>query len=86
MFSTPDSSFLAKQSLDILKKIGEGSFSKVYLAKCGETVDNRIIIVATKVINKNRVSMKFVEKFLPRELDVLLKLKHPFIIKVTDTM
>ncbi|XP_025204918.1 testis-specific serine/threonine-protein kinase 4-like [Melanaphis sacchari] len=81
MLATSDSSFLGKHKLQVWKKIGEGSFSKVYLVKFGEPDDENAVMVATKVINKNRVSNKFVEKFLPRELDVLVKLKHPYIVK-----
>lgn len=82
MLVTSNTSFLEKQSLYEWKKIGEGSFSKVYLTKFGGVVKDKVILVATKVINKNRVSVKFVEKFLPRELDVLLKLRHPFVVQV----
>jgi len=85
MLATSDSSFLEKHKLQIWKKIGEGSFSKVYLAKVGEAEaeDKNPTMIATKVINKNRVSSKFVEKFLPRELDVLVKLKHPYIVQAS---
>lgn len=82
MLVTSNTSFLAKQNYHLWKKIGEGSFSSVYLTKFGETVNGRLTLLATKIINKNRVSVKFVEKFLPRELDVLLKLRHPFIVQV----
>ncbi|KAE9541603.1 hypothetical protein AGLY_003594, partial [Aphis glycines] len=81
MLATSDSSFLGKHKLQIWKKIGEGSFSKVYLTKVGDAEDKNPTMIATKVINKNRVSSKFVEKFLPRELDVLVKLKHPYIVQ-----
>ncbi|CAI6373926.1 unnamed protein product [Macrosiphum euphorbiae] len=83
MLATSDSSFLAHRSLHIWKKIGEGSFSKVYLAIFGDTENDSGKLIATKVINKNRVSTKFVEKFLPRELDVMLKLRHPYIVQAS---
>lgn len=83
MLATSDSSFLAHRSLHIWKKIGEGSFSKVYLAKFGDTENESATLIATKVINKNRVSTKFVEKFLPRELDVMIKLRHPNIVQAS---
>jgi len=83
MFSTSDSSFLTHRSLHLWKKIGEGSFSKVYLAKFGDIDNDKTTLIATKVINKNRVSTKFVEKFLPRELDVIIKLRHPFIVQAS---
>lgn len=78
-----DSWFLRQHNLYIMKKIGEGSFSSVYLTRVKESsLNDKITLVATKIINKNRVSLKFVDKFLPRELDVLVKLKHPYIVKV----
>jgi len=83
MLVTSDSSFLAHRSLHIWKKIGEGSFSKVYLAKFGDNENDSATLIATKVINKNRVSNKFVEKFLPRELDVMVKLRHPYIVQAS---
>lgn len=88
LFATSDTTFLEKQQLHIRRKIGEGSFSKVYLSRFGAvapTADDeaQATLIATKVINKNRVSAKFVEKFLPRELDVLLKLRHPFLVQAS---
>jgi len=83
LFTTSDTSFLEKQKLHIWKKIGEGSFAKVYLSKFIGVTDDEVTLIATKVINKNRVSVKFVEKFLPRELDVLLKLKHSYLVQAS---
>lgn len=83
LLAMSNASLLARQNLQIWKKIGEGTFSKVYLTKYGDTVDDKVMLVATKIIDKNRVSAKFVAKFLPRELDILLKLSHPFIVKVS---
>lgn len=93
LFSLSDESFLRHQRLSVWRKIGEGSFSKVYVSqlrpltpKTSTTTKNKTIrLIATKVINKNRVSAKFVEKFLPRELDVLLKLRHPFLVQASTT-
>ncbi|XP_026808872.1 testis-specific serine/threonine-protein kinase 3-like [Rhopalosiphum maidis] len=85
MSATSDSSFLARYNFKVRKQIGEGSFSKVYLVKLGNE-DGSSITIATKVINKNRVSPRFVEKFLPRELDLLVKLKHPYIVQVHSVL
>lgn len=70
-------SFLALRQHEILMKIGQGTFSKVFLTRY------KGMGMATKIIDKNRVSSKFAEKFLPRELDMLIKLKHPFIVKAS---
>lgn len=74
-----DAAFLSEKHIHVVRLVGTGSFSKVYLSRVG---DSQIKIVATKVIDKNYVSDNFVQKFLPRELDVMLKLKHPFVIPV----
>lgn len=83
MLMSSNTSFLDHQNLHLWRKIGEGSFSKVYLTRYGDIVEDKVTLIATKVINKSRVSEKFVEKFLPRELDILLKLRHPFIVRVS---
>lgn len=94
LFSLSDESFLRHQRLHVWRKVGEGSFSKVYVSQFKATTPNTptttpnnkpLRLIATKVINKNRVSAKFVEKFLPRELDVLLKLRHPFLVQASTT-
>lgn len=41
-------------------------------------------MVACKIINKDKASTKFIEKFLPRELEILKKIKHPNIVKVLN--
>ncbi|XP_025412862.1 testis-specific serine/threonine-protein kinase 2-like [Sipha flava] len=74
-----DAAFLREKHIYVERLVGTGSFSKVYLTRVG---DIKSKMVATKVIDKNFVSDNFVQKFLPRELDVLLKLKHPFVIPV----
>jgi serine kinase len=75
-----DAAFLREKHIYVERLVGTGSFSKVYLTRVG---DIKSKMVATKVIDKNFVSDNFVQKFLPRELDVLLKLKHPFVIPVS---
>uniref|UniRef100_A0A2S2NFT7 Testis-specific serine/threonine-protein kinase 6 n=1 Tax=Schizaphis graminum TaxID=13262 RepID=A0A2S2NFT7_SCHGA len=83
MIVTSDQSFLERHNLKVWKKVGEGAFAKVYLVKFGNPEDENATTIATKVINMSRVSSKFVEKFLPRELDVLVKLKHPYIVQAS---
>jgi len=82
MIVTSDTSFLGKHNLTLRKLIGEGSFAKVYLVKLGNE-DGSSTTIASKVINKNQVSHTFVNKFLSRELDVLVKLNHPYIVKAS---
>ena len=53
--------------------LGEGAFSKVYLAKWRET------FVVAKVINRNFVDFK--KYLIEREIDIMTKLHHPNIVQ-----
>lgn len=61
-------------------KLSAGAFGQVYTAKLtsGEGVR------AVKVMDLNKYSEKFKEKFLPRELTVLTTVRHDNIIRVYD--
>ncbi|KAG8189818.1 hypothetical protein JTE90_026121 [Oedothorax gibbosus] len=58
------------------KVLGEGSYCKVRKATY-KTQE-----IAVKVINRAHLSTDFLTKFLPREIEVLSKVKHENIIKV----
>jgi len=74
---------LEKHGYRLGNVIGEGSYSKVRTAV--KFYDKNVYQrMACKVINKRRASQDFVEKFLPRELSILGKLRHPNIIRVFD--
>lgn len=71
----------------LLEKLGQGSYAKVYLgefkvvkADSKENNLTRITRLACKVIDTTKAPPAFVEKFLPRELEILLKLNHPHVI------
>lgn len=74
---------LSSRGYRILKILGEGSYAKVYLADF-KTNDGKDIKfqLACKIIDTKRAPKDFVKKFLPRELDILVKLNHPHIIHV----
>ena len=40
--------------------------------------------IAAKIIDRNKAPKDFLNKFLPREIDIYLKLDHPNIIKVFE--
>ena len=42
--------------------------------------------IASKVIDRNKAPEDFLKKFLPRELNIYLKLDHPNIIKVFEVI
>lgn len=59
------------------KTLGEGAYAKVKLAI--STKQN--CHVAIKIINKRRASKEYLAKFLPREIQVLQRLKHPYVVR-----
>ncbi|KXJ77079.1 testis-specific serine/threonine-protein kinase 6-like [Aedes albopictus] len=62
-------------------KIGKGSFSSVRLAKHISKNQN-VQTLACKVIDVRKCTEEFIKKFFPRELSVLMKIRHPHIIKI----
>lgn len=66
----------------MLNKIGEGSYSGVYLAEYSSTPNVIKHNLACKVIDTSNAPSEFVRKFLPRELEVLIKVNHPHIIHI----
>ncbi|XP_066252779.1 testis-specific serine/threonine-protein kinase 3-like [Euwallacea similis] len=74
---------LAVRGYRLLKKLGEGSYSYVYLTEFVSNSDekqNRYL--ACKVVDVSKAPKDFVKKFLPRELDILVRLNHPHIIHI----
>lgn len=78
------------------KRIGSGSYSKVYDAKrvrrsignaaqSGKHKRQRQPLqtdIACKVIDTRRTSKEYMCKFLPREMDIVKRLQHPYIVTV----
>lgn len=62
-------------------KIGKGSFSSVRLAKYISKNQN-VQVLACKVIDVRKGTEEFIKKFFPRELNVLMKIRHPHVIRI----
>ncbi|CAK9826788.1 Testis-specific serine/threonine-protein kinase 1 [Anthophora retusa] len=74
---------LLARGYKFLKKLGEGAYAKVYLAEYKpESEPEKNSTLACKVINTLEAPKDFVRKFLPRELDILVKLNHPHVVHV----
>lgn len=84
---------LNTRGFKLIQKLGQGSYAKVYLGEFTRPSKNgtpnsdegaraapNVIKLACKVIDAKKAPPEFVKKFLPRELEVLLKLKHPHVI------
>lgn len=64
--------------------IGEGAFSKVVKATYQSSKNSRKHNLACKIIDKTAASKdgSFLEKFYPRELEILCQLSHPNIVTI----
>ncbi|CAF2126032.1 unnamed protein product [Rotaria magnacalcarata] len=71
---------LAQRKIFLRKKLGEGSFSSV---REGFDIFHQHK-VAIKIVDTQRASKDFQEKFLPRELDIWPRVNHENIIKMYD--
>lgn len=72
---------LAQRGYIIGTKIGEGSYAKVITAKYADGTGTAVNL-ACKIIDKAKAPSDFVNKFFPRELEILTKIDHPNIIQI----
>ena len=69
-----------RKKYEVTKEIGKGAFGKVYKAR--RLGDGSW--AAVKVMDTALMKESFLEKFLPRELEMAMTLKHPHILNVFD--
>nr|CAD7402200.1 unnamed protein product [Timema cristinae] len=76
---------LLSRGYKLLNKVGEGSYSTVYLVEClkDTTEGSKPRSLVCKVIDTKKASTSFVTKFLPREIDILVNVSHPHIVQVS---
>lgn len=80
-----DDEALAERGFKLIRELGEGAFSRVFLAAHRSTDDNPetdMAVLACKVINTKKTPKVYTEKFLQRELDIMCTCNHPHIIFV----
>lgn len=75
-----DALVLKKRGYTLGIHLGEGSYAKVKSAYS----ERRKINVAVKIINRKKAPKDFLDKFLPREIEMLACLSHPNIIKTFE--
>ncbi|KAK9870299.1 hypothetical protein WA026_006386 [Henosepilachna vigintioctopunctata] len=75
---------LSNRGYKLMKQLGEGSYAKVFLAEYSfnKADSGSTKILACKIIDTSKAPRDFVKKFLPRELDILVKINHPHIVHV----
>lgn len=77
--------YFEKSGFSFGKKIGKGATSEVYRARYKDP-QGQVSELAVKVVNKKSLVEKgqneFVDKFFPRELELLKKIEHPYIINI----
>ncbi|XP_071798913.1 testis-specific serine/threonine-protein kinase 3-like [Asterias amurensis] len=68
---------LLKRGIVVGDLLGEGSYACVYSG----FLEKERIKCAIKVINKRKAPKDFLQRFLPRELEILKTIKHPNVIR-----
>ncbi|KAH0563805.1 testis-specific serine/threonine-protein kinase 1-like [Cotesia glomerata] len=81
--SSSEEVILKTRGYTILKKLGEGSFAKVFLSEYkSESDPDKKLSLACKIVNTSKAPQDVVRKFFPRELDILMKLDHPHVVQI----
>ncbi|XP_055906212.1 testis-specific serine/threonine-protein kinase 1 [Eupeodes corollae] len=78
---TSETDALAVRGYNVGSKIGEGSYAVVISANCKEK-NGKHLHLACKIIDKKKAPVDYLNKFFPRELDILMKIDHPNIVQV----
>ncbi|KYN04471.1 Testis-specific serine/threonine-protein kinase 6 [Cyphomyrmex costatus] len=64
------------------KKIGQGSYATVHLAEYIDGASMKKMRLACKIFDKEKAPDDFLDKFFPRELEILTKIENPHIIQL----
>nr|CAD7588021.1 unnamed protein product [Timema genevievae] len=64
------------------KKIGQGSYATVHLSDYVDGTTSKKMRLACKIFDKEKAPKDFLERFFPRELEILTKIENPHIIQV----
>lgn len=67
---------VALEHFEIIRQIGSGGFSKVFL--CRSKIDNKFY--AMKMIDKDMIIKNKKNNIIMNERNIMTKTKHPFII------
>ncbi|EFN67177.1 Testis-specific serine/threonine-protein kinase 6 [Camponotus floridanus] len=64
------------------KKIGQGCYATVHLAEYIDGTNSKKMRLACKIFDKEKAPHDFLDKFFPRELEILTKIENPHIIQM----
>lgn len=79
---TSDVSSLERRGYRFGKRIGKGSYGCVVAAQFEDANSGSAVELACKYIDKSKAPKDFLEKFFPREIQILTKVSHPNIIEI----
>lgn len=80
-----DAQALEARGYSIGRRIGKGSYATVTTAEYTDVAGDTIQL-ACKIVNKKKAPRDFLDKFFPRELDILKKIDYPYIIQTHSIM
>lgn len=75
-----DINALKERGYIIGKKIGKGSYATVVQSEYHDK--EKKLLLACKIVDKSKAPEDFLGKFFPRELQIITKLDHPFVIQI----
>ncbi|CAG0879814.1 unnamed protein product [Darwinula stevensoni] len=78
--STSDERALRNKGYILGRKLGEGSYAKV--RSCEYVADGKTETLACKIVDRSRAPSDFLDRFFPRELEIMTALDHPNVIRV----
>lgn len=81
-----DVSALERRGYVFGRKIGKGSYGNVVAANFKDPKSSKSLELACKCVDKSKAPKDFLEKFFPRELQILTEISHPSIIGIHSIM
>lgn len=79
---TSEMEALALRGYIVGAKIGQGSYATVHIADYKDPNTEKHQRLACKIFDRDKAPQDFLEKFFPRELEILTKLENPHVIQV----
>lgn len=77
-----DFSALERRGYGFGKKLGKGSYGNVIASNYRESNRKSLVELACKCVDKAKAPKDFLEKFFPREIQILTQISHPNIIAI----